>query len=325
MSVIRIRAIIMAMAALDRTRHAAAHQSMPASPDLRALLALLASLGDGDPKPYAAFIEALEMARTSSSSNNNDVSRGNELSGARIGILRDLGINDSPELLDEVAAVREDGRIAIERGICTRIALDHDLPALFRRFDVEVLSNGNAPPLVEIGARGTAWIVNLLGHPRQLEQANWGFERRLSGRRGGPVQNTVTNVSTVWGRHWLPNCNQFSRCLVPFRSFAVAGARDQDNNRSVHWFEFASSEPASFAGVYRSVGDQRAFAILTTEPNATFASMGIKAMPVILQPEDEARWLDRMQWFEVFDLVAALPSQLLRKIEPVEPRALTEA
>lgn len=305
----------MAMAALDRTRHAAAHQSMVASPDLRALLALLASLGDGDPKPYAQFIDALEMARTHWASSSNDVGRSNDLNGARIDILRDLGIDDSPALLDEVAAVRESGRVIIERGTCTRIALDRDLPALFRRFDIEVLKNGSAPPLIETSAREAAWIVNLLGSPRRLEQAIWGFERRLSGRRGGPVQNTVTNVSTAWGRHWLPNCNQFSRCLVPFRSFAVAGALGQGRSRAVHWFEFASSEPASFAGVYRSNGDENTFAILTTEPNPMFVSMGIKAMPVILQPEDEARWLDRMQWSQVFDLVAALPSQLLRAID----------
>lgn len=315
MSVIRIRAIIMAMAALDRTQHAAAHQSLQVSPDLRALLALLASLGDGDPKPYAAFIEALEASRTHWARNTNDVGRSNELSGARTGILRDLGIDDSPALLDEIGAIRESGRIAIERGICTRMALDYGLPSLSRRFEVEYLKSESTMPLTEVGARGAAWIVNKLGHPRRLEQATWGFERRLSGRRGGPVQNVITNVSTAWGRHWLPNCNQFSRCLVPFQSFAVAGARDEQRGRLTHWFEFASNEPASFAGVYRSNGEQCAFAILTTEPNAAFTTIGVKAMPVILQPDDEARWLDKMQWYEVFDLVAALPSQLLRQVD----------
>ncbi|MBN8808413.1 MAG: SOS response-associated peptidase family protein [Sphingomonas sp.] len=317
MSVIRIRAIIMALAALDRTRDAAAHQSMTASPDLRALLALLASLGDGDPRPYGAFIHALELMRTSSSSNNNDVGRSNDLSAARIGILRDLGIDDDTALLDEIGAIRDNGRIAIERGICTHIALDRDLPALFRRFAIEQLRSENTAPLTGVSTRGIAWIVNKLGMLRQLEPAVWGFERRLSGRRGGPVQNAITNVSTAWGRHWLPTCNQFSRCLVPFQSFAVAGGRDAQGGRQTHWFEFASNEPASFAGVYRSNGDHRAFAILTTEPNAAFAAIGVKAMPVILLPEDEARWLDKMQRYDVFNLVAALPSQLLRQVDPI--------
>jgi putative SOS response-associated peptidase YedK len=322
MSVIRIRAIIMALAALDRTRHAASNNSLTASPDLRALLALLASLGDGDPRPYAAFIDALEASRTYWASNTNDVGRSNELNGARIGILHDLGIEDSPALSDEISAIRDSGRIAIERGICTRIALDRSLPALFQRFEIEHLRSEKTAPLPEIGARGVAWIVNKLGMPRQLEQAVWGFERRISGRRGGPVQNTITNVSSAWGRHWLPSCNQFSRCLVPFQSFAVAGGRDDQGGRLTHWFEFASNEPASFAGVFRSNGDHRAFAILMTEPNAAFTAIGVKAMPVILQPEDEARWLDKMQWHEVFDLVAALPSQLLRQVEPIS-RATT--
>jgi putative SOS response-associated peptidase YedK len=290
---------------------------MAASPDLRALLALLANLGDGDLRPYAAFIEALEKARTFSASNSNEVGRGQDLNAARIAILRDLGINESPELLDEVDAVLNKGRVAVERGICTHIMLDCNLPALFRRFAIEIVDNGAMPPLAEVRARGTAWIVRRLGQPRQLEQATWGFERRLSGRRGGLVQDTVTSVSTVWGRHWLPTRNQFSRCLVPFRSFAVLGTRDAEHGRVAHWFEVASAEPASFAGVYRPTGSQPAFAILTVEPNAVFASIGATAMPVVLQPEDEARWLDGVQWGDVDDLVAALPSQLLRSVNSI--------
>lgn len=68
------------------------------------------------------------------------------------------------------------------------------------------------------------------------------------------------------------------------------------------------SQPVfSSAGIFRAIGDRCHFAFLTCEPNVVIAPIHPKAMPVILHPQDEERWLAG----EPADLVAPFQSQLL--------------
>jgi putative SOS response-associated peptidase YedK len=52
------------------------------------------------------------------------------------------------------------------------------------------------------------------------------------------------------------------------------------------------------------------FAFLTCEPNPLVAKVHPKAMPVILQAEDQQHWLDG-SYEEICELAAPYPSQLM--------------
>jgi putative SOS response-associated peptidase YedK len=67
--------------------------------------------------------------------------------------------------------------------------------------------------------------------------------------------------------------------------------RGADGKLPLHWFDVPSRAIVSFAGIWRSLEDGRAFAFMTTDSNALVAPIHPKAMPVLLHPEDEERWL----------------------------------
>jgi putative SOS response-associated peptidase YedK len=100
-------------------------------------------------------------------------------------------------------------------------------------------------------------------------------------------------------RRWLGPAN---RCLVPFTSFSEYET-GLDGKKVPVWFALVESRPlAAFAGIWtnwtsvRKVKEAQVtadvYAFLTTEPNAVFAPIHPKAMPVILTTEEEFElWL----------------------------------
>ncbi len=67
-------------------------------------------------------------------------------------------------------------------------------------------------------------------------------------------------------------------------------------------FRLKDGGPFGFAGLYTGQGDEATCAIITTSANDLLASIHDR-MPVILDPDDEALWLDP----DVTDPTAVLP------------------
>ena len=131
---------------------------------------------------------------------------------------------------------------------------------------------------------------------------------------GKPVmlEKRVTNVRNYTSPFWRSALvNPERRCLVPFTAFSEYGqVRGADGKLPLHWFNVPSRPIASFAGVWRPSEKGDVFAFLTCEPNPLVAAIHPKAMPVILNEDDESRWLT-CSFDEAIALAQPYPSQLM--------------
>jgi putative SOS response-associated peptidase YedK len=119
---------------------------------------------------------------------------------------------------------------------------------------------------------------------RRVEQMRWGFPPPASAR--APVTN-VRNLASPFWRSALADAAR--RCLVPVTQFCEW--EGEKGAKIKRWFSVPSLPVFAFAGIWRPTSEGAAFAFLTCEPNPLVAAIHPKAMPVILQPDDYARWL----------------------------------
>lgn len=175
-------------------------------------------------------------------------------------------------------------------------------------------------PLPELFPDKPAYVVRKQDGARILDTMSWGFPHKVPGKRvdkatGKPVllDKKVTNVRNYTSLFWKSAlANPERRCLVPFTAFSEYGqTRGEDGKLPLHWFDVPSRPITSFAGIWRPVEGGAVFAFLTTEPNSLVAPIHPKAMPVLLQNEDEERWLSA-PIEEAMGLVTLFPAQLMR-------------
>jgi len=175
-----------------------------------------------------------------------------------------------------------------------------------------------------------AYVVRQENGARALDVMAWGFPHKVPGKRidkatGKPVllDKRVTNVRNYTSPFWRSALmNPERRCLVPFTSFSEYGQqRGADGKLPLHWFDVPSRPIVSFAGVWRPLEGSAVFAFLTTDPNPLVAPIHPKAMPVLLDEEDEDRWLTR-PFDDAVALAKPFPSQLmtLRQDAAVRPQ-----
>jgi putative SOS response-associated peptidase YedK len=113
---------------------------------------------------------------------------------------------------------------------------------------------------------------------------------------------------------------QRQRCLVPadgFYEWRIDPTKPPKAARTPMRIVLKSNEPFAFAGLWDHWKDAegretRSFTILTTAANDLVASIHDR-MPVILQPQDEAPWLDP----------SSDPDTLLKLLKPYPSEAMT--
>lgn len=205
--------------------------------------------------------------------------------------------------------------------MCNRYRMSADDVAVAARYGLRhPLVEPPTLPGSELFPRKPAWVVREVAGERLLDVMGWGFPRQVPGKRvdqstGRPVMvsTDVTNVRNYTSPFWrTAMANPERRCLVPFTAFSEYGQlRGADGKLPLHWFDVTAQEITSFAGVWRPFeGGGAVFAFLTCEPNPLVAPIHPKAMPVLLHPEDEAKWLE-CSYEEAIALAQPFPSQLM--------------
>jgi putative SOS response-associated peptidase YedK len=151
---------------------------------------------------------------------------------------------------------------------------------------------------------------------RRMGLMRWGFPTQVAGARGGMITKHVTNARNLASPFWRPSVMKPTRrCLVPFTQFAEPKpGKDADGRPAQYWFHLPDRAVGCFAGLWRpgdrEKGEAPFFAFATCAPNPLVAPLHPKAMPVILLPEDEERWLHGSE-ADVLALQAPYPSQLM--------------
>jgi putative SOS response-associated peptidase YedK len=179
---------------------------------------------------------------------------------------------------------------------------------------------GNAEPQPAIFPKDTAPVIRRREDgTRELCPMQWGFLLpQVSKRTGQPIlPKPVTNArddklraSPFWRESF-----ETRRCLVPASAFCEPKGRKP---AVYHWFGLTADDdearpPFAFAGLWRrwrgeirgEAVDLELYAIVTTRPNPLVAQVHPDRMPVILEPEDHAAWLDGTP-----DAAAGLPGPL---------------
>ncbi len=164
--------------------------------------------------------------------------------------------------------------------------------ALQRRFSLEELLDDPAP---RYNVAPTQTLPVIVRHsPNSVALMRWGLIP--SWAKDASIGNRMINAraETVAEKPAYRKPFRSQRCLVPASGFFEW---QRDGAVKMPYYIHLTDEPLfAFAGLYDVWHDPQgqavhSYTILTTEPNALMASIHNR-MPVILDREDEERWLD---------------------------------
>jgi putative SOS response-associated peptidase YedK len=163
----------------------------------------------------------------------------------------------------------------------------------------------------EVYPRYKAPVIRLADGIRTLELMAWGFPRQVPGKTKMLTKH-VTNARNLDSPFWRSAVMAPARrCLVPFTQFAEPKAgKDAEGRPAQHWFHIRERPIATFAGLWRPTEQGPVFALATTEPNELIRPLHEKAMPLILNDEDQEIWLSGDHQAAIA-LQAPFPSQLM--------------
>jgi putative SOS response-associated peptidase YedK len=189
--------------------------------------------------------------------------------------------------------------------MCNRFRMTASRIELLKRFSIDgeaEIDPVSLPP-AELFPKRPVWVVRSEAGAARLDVMTWGFPPPATAR--APVTN-VRNLASPFWRTAL--ATPARRCLVAVTEFCEW--EGEPGAKLARWFSVPSQPIFAFAGVWRPTDSGPACAFLTCDPNPLVAAVHPKAMPVILHPDDYARWLTG-DFTEARLLAAPFPSQLM--------------
>ena len=138
---------------------------------------------------------------------------------------------------------------------------------------------------------------------RVIRPMVWGYPAPNGIAPDGQV-TWVPNVRNLESPFWIGNLRHSElRCLVPATSFMLRATGKS------HWFGITGAPVFAMAGIWRDLTDMPVFAILLTASSGLPRQAGAFAMPVILEPEQQDKWLTA-DWKDAQPLVAPFAGAL---------------
>ena len=164
------------------------------------------------------------------------------------------------------------------------------------RFQVSNGLSRNIKKRYNIAPGQAAVVVVSRAGERQLELMKWGFVPP-----GAKDMNSIFRYKTysvrseqVFEKNLFKEAIRHRRCLVPASGFYEW--HRADGVKKPYYIQLNDQKPFSLAGIYSDWVDkdgkqQSLYSVITTEANQEMSAVS-ERMPLILQPQDEADWLD---------------------------------
>jgi putative SOS response-associated peptidase YedK len=189
--------------------------------------------------------------------------------------------------------------------MCNRYRMTAGRRAIAERYGIQVEPEYENLPPPELFPKRPAWVVRQEGGERRLDIMRWGIPL------GGVPYTNVRNLNNGEWRRLLSAPGQ--RCLVPVSDFCEWSG--EKGSKREHWFSLPAAPLFSFAGIWRRDQEGDVFAFLTcgylgNPANHIVGAIHPKACPVLLQAEDEQRWLDGDHG-DACELAVPFPSQMM--------------
>ena len=214
--------------------------------------------------------------------------------------------------------------------MCGRYVTVSELKVIEKRFNVTTTSPDLFAKRVNIGPGSKAPVITN-EKPNELSFFQFGytpfwakkrmyqFNARSEGDQNKEDDPLYTGAKGIIQKPMFRHAIRKQRCLVPADAF-IEGPKKERLNRPFVVYPKNGDRPFAFAGIWdrwvnKETGEEvDSFAIITTSAYGVLHKIGHHRGPVILNPEDEAHWLDR-------DLPLGEVTQLLKPSEFIKLNA----
>ncbi|MCX9148574.1 SOS response-associated peptidase [Erythrobacter sp. WG] len=144
----------------------------------------------------------------------------------------------------------------------------------------------------------------------EVRAMTWGFPLVLTGAKGQKLKPRPVNnarADKLSGSFWR-HAFEHRRCLIPLTAWAEAEGPKGRMTRT--WLSLPGAELFAVAGLWRPTAEWgAAYAMVMTDSAGCHAAEVHERMPVVLAPEDQARWLAGSPE-EAFALIGPWPGPL---------------
>ena len=207
--------------------------------------------------------------------------------------------------------------------MCGRYELHTKTSEIARRFDAQLIDSlQDAAARYNVAPSTAVPVVREGKTGRVLEPMTWGLVPGWSKDLSG-VKPINARAETVFEKPMFRTGIRRRRCLIPadgFYEWRAGGARKQP-----YWIGMADASLFAFGGIWEYWAKEGlepvvSCAIVVTHANEMVANIHDR-MPVIVAPEDYARWLDPVitEQAAIAAMIEPFPAELMRA-HPVSTR-----
>lgn len=177
--------------------------------------------------------------------------------------------------------------------MCGRYTLFAILDQILRRFEVQVIEK-EVPPSYNIAPSQQVDVIIERDGIRELSAFRWGLVPSWSKGPASAAPLINARAETLAAKPSFRPAFLQRRCLIPATGFYEW--QGQGKAKQPMFIQIPDNELFAFAGLWEEWRDPdgsilRSCCIVTTEANDDISDIH-ERMPVILNPEDEAVWLD---------------------------------